>query len=112
MVPSEVPEDSNQDFEIARRNIHETIEKVGETLDSAILNATQIPDPKMYDSVSKLAVVMKELNESLLKIRVQNKEIQKEGPSDPSSVTQNLFVGSLSELQKMMKEIKSDPELR
>ena len=107
---------AKQDFEIARSNIHNMIENGQE----AMLKLAQIADssqhPRAFEVLAKLMDSMVIANEKLLELQKEIKEIDKANAPNSEqakSITNNLFVGSTAELQKVLKDMRNDrnPEL-
>lgn len=100
-----------KDFESARSSIHIMVE----TAQEAITNLSQIADtsqsPRAYEVLAKLIDSTVSANKSLLdlqeKIR-QLKDIDSPHNDKAKTINNNLFVGSTSELQKILKELKGE----
>ncbi len=97
------------DFAYARDNIINTIEKAQRALDKAIDLANASQQPRSYEVVHNFVKVVVDSNHSLLDLSKKSKELKAleliAPESGPSNVTNNLFVGSMDELQKTLKGI-------
>jgi hypothetical protein len=99
-----------KDFENARANIYTMVE----TAKDAINNLAQIADssqqPRAYEVLAKLIDTTLTANKSLLdlqeKIR-QIKDIESPHNDKAKTINNNLFVGSTSELQKILKDMNN-----
>ena len=91
----------NNDYEFARENLHDIIGKGSKALDELcdVANASQ--HPRAYEVVSTLIK-----NSNLLDIQKKKKDIEKEDDKGPNKVTNNLFVGSTADLQKIVNPRK------
>jgi hypothetical protein len=93
----------NQDFEFARSNIIAAIDKGQEALSGILDVATMSQHPRSYEVVATLVKAVSEANKDLLELQKRHKELSVENPS-PSTINNNLFVGSTAELQKLLKK--------
>lgn len=121
-------EKASEDYELARGNYHELLAKGENLLDLAIEIAESTQDPKSIDSAAKLLTNLMGANSKLLEItkakqevfmRTRAKEVLKTAFADAGNTTTNinpqtinnnntLFVGSPSDLNKMLKELKAE----
>jgi len=92
------------DYEFARKNLYDIIEQGQAALNDMIDFAKQAQHPRAYEVVGTLINNLVEANQKLLNLSKQvkdiNKDIKKEGPN---TVNNNLFVGSTSEMLKLLK---------
>lgn len=97
--------DLENDFEYARRNMYDIIEKGNEALMGIMDVAGQSQHPRAYEVMANLIKTMAETNKDLLELNKKKKELMpKEDAESPKNVTNNLFVGSTAELQAMLKK--------
>jgi Terminase DNA packaging enzyme len=99
------PNKADNDYEYARRNLYDIIERGQEALDDMIDFAKQAQHPRAYEVVGTLINNLVDANQKLLHLSKQvkdinKKETEKEGPD---KVQNNLFIGSTAELQKLLK---------
>ena len=100
-----------QDFESARSNIHDMIETASTAITDLSIIAKQSQHPRAFEVLAKLIETSVKANKDLLDIQEKMKQIKQMDDGSPQSinsktVTNNLFVGSTSELQKLIKEMK------
>lgn len=96
--------ETNNDYEYARKNLYDIIEKGSHALEDIIDIAKQSESPRAFEVVTNLIKTMTEANKDLLELAKSQKELQKEDPqNDGKTINNNLFVGSTSELLKMIK---------
>lgn len=113
-VTMELPDESVQDdFDYARDNMRQLISKGQNALDGILMIASGSEHPRAYEVVAALMKTMAETNKDLLELQKVKKVLQKEDPKapqleGPQNVTNNLFVGSTAELQKLLKEKQND----
>jgi len=98
------------DFEAARANIHEVIQNGQE----AIFKLGQIADssqhPRAFEVLAKLMDTMLQANKDLLDLQTKIRDINAvDAPTNAQAknITNNLFVGSTAELQKVISDMKS-----
>lgn len=89
------------DFEYARGNMIAILERGNEALSDMLDFAQQAQHPRGYEVVATLIKTLAETNKDLLELSKKKKDL--EGESGPSTVNNNLFVGSSAELLKMLK---------
>ena len=92
------------DFKYARENLYNIIEKGSDALNTLVDVATQTQHPRAFEVVSQLVKTLSDTNKDLLEIQKKVKVIKKDIPDQPQNVTNALFVGNTSELQKMINK--------
>lgn len=101
----------NADFEYARENMMEVINKGQEALFDLMDVARQSQHPRAYEVLATMMNTMVGASKDLLDLQAKKKKILEEDPSaSPQQVTNNLFVGSTAELQKYLKQQKTDEQ--
>jgi hypothetical protein len=97
------------DFDYARENMMEVINKGQEALYDLMDVARQSQHPRAYEVLATMMNTMVGASKDLLDLQAKKKKILEEDPSaSPQQVTNNLFVGSTAELQKYLKQQKTD----
>lgn len=99
--------DANDDFEYARKNLRDIIEKGQDALDTVFDLAKTSESPRAFEVASQMVKTLIDANKDLLELRKKNKELNdnKESQS-PTTVNNHLFVGSTAELQQLIKKNK------
>lgn len=106
---SPVPIDKTEtDFEYARGNLINIIEKGNEALDGILDVAGMSQHPRSYEVVATLLNSLAAANKDLLELSKRKKELTDE--SAPKTVNNNLFIGSTAELQKILKQQNDSKE--
>jgi predicted transcriptional regulator len=110
IVASAHDDSAKNDFEMARANIHEVIQNGVYAMEklSQIADASQ--HPRAFEVLAKLMETMLQANKDLLSLQKDIREIDaKDAPinDEAKSVTNNLFVGSTSELQRVIENMKN-----
>ena len=98
------------DFESARANIYEIIESGATAMQSLAQIADSSQHPRAFEVLAKLMDTMLQANKDLLDLQKTIRDIDaKDGVTNPEakSVTNNLFVGSTAELQKVIDDMRN-----
>ena len=109
MIMDKITDDSAlEDFTFARANIREVIENGTEAITKLALIADQSQNPRAFEVLAKLMDTVTNASEKMLDIQKKVKEMTKasETNSGEKKITNNLFVGSTAELQKMIEDMK------
>ncbi|NDH48940.1 MAG: terminase [Proteobacteria bacterium] len=105
-VVTRLDKSNTTDYDYARGNLVNIIEKGSEALDGIMDVASMSQHPRSYEVVSTLIKTLSDANKDLLDLAKKKKEL--EGDASPQTVNQNLYVGSSSELLKMLKQNASE----
>ncbi len=95
-------QDEDTDFQYARENLYNLIERGQDGLEELIEIAKQSEHPRAFEVVGQMIDKLTTTNKVLLNLHKTKKDIQTE-KGGPTNVTNALFVGSTAELQKMLK---------
>lgn len=93
----------DDDFEYARGNMISAIEKGQEALSGVLEVAGMSQHPRAYEVAATLVKTLADANKDLLELQKRKKDLTGVGPS-PTTVNNNLFVGSTAELQQLIKK--------
>ena len=100
-------EDVDTDYKLARENIHQIITKGSELLDNMTELAIQSESPRAYEVAANLMKTMTEANKDLLNLQKQKRDIKqpqdKSQPVENRTQTNNIFVGTTAELQRLIR---------
>ena len=111
-----IPQSSNdpveEDADFARNNIKELISKGNVAIDQLLEVAKQSEHPRAYEVAASLIKNLSDLNKDLLDIQKKKKDILPKSADDSRNVNidKAVFVGSTTELIKMIKNSKKDNE--
>ena len=97
-------DDISKDYQYARENLYDVIERGTEALDHLLELAKASEHPRAFEVVSTLTKTLVDANKDLLEVQAKVKKLTEEEKSDPQNVTNALFVGSTADLQKMLKK--------
>ena len=103
-----VPEndDVDTDFDTGRGELYKLLEKGNEAIDGILNLAKEGEHPRAYEVAGQLIKTQSEVAQNLLDLRDKLKKIKDVKELGPKNVTNALFVGSTTELQKMIKKNK------
>ena len=107
LSPVEVNANANidDDFAIARNNLHQIIHKGNDALEEALLVAKTSEHPRAFEVVGQLIKTLVDANKDLLDIQKKLKDLKKnDDPKQESSIqaTNAIFVGNAAELQSLI----------
>jgi len=99
------PIDAVTDYQYARGNMLNILEKGNQALDGMLDVADQSQHPRAYEVVATLIKTLADTNKDLIELAKKTKELEKmDGVESPQTINNNLFVGSTAELQKLIKQ--------
>jgi len=103
-----VPEqkDPDIDFETGRKNLYNLLDKGNEAIDGILSLAKEGEHPRAYEVAGQLIKTVSEVSQNLLDLQEKLKKIKDVPNTGPKSVTNALFVGSTTELTKLLKKKK------
>ena len=104
IVPEE--KDPEIDFETGRKNLYNLIDKGNEAIDGILNLAKEGEHPRAYEVAGQLIKTGSEGSQNLLDLQDKLKKVKEVPNTGPKNVTNALFVGSTTELQKMLKKSK------
>jgi Terminase DNA packaging enzyme len=97
--------DSVTDYQYARGNMLNILEKGNQALDGMLDVADQSQHPRAYEVVATLIKTLADTNKDLIELAKKTKELERlDGVEAPQTINNNLFVGSTTELQKLLKK--------
>jgi len=101
-------QDINTDYTYARENYYNLMEKGHEALDELLEIAKSTEHARHFEVASQLIKNLGDTNEKLMNLQKTKKEVlQNKNQQGPTSVNNNLYVGSTSDLLKMLKNKES-----
>ena len=109
IVPVISTDDSETDFQYARENLYNLIERGQDGLEEMLEIAKSSEHPRAMEVFGQLIGKLTETNKELLNLHKAKKDISQD-TSGPKNVSNNLFVGSTAELQKFLKKGKDIKE--
>jgi len=99
------PSTIKNDYDYARDNLYNIIEKGNAALDDIMDIAKQSESARAFEVVTNLIKTMADANKDLLDLAKKKKELDKTAEQEQPNITNNnLFVGSSADLLKMIKD--------
>ena len=98
-------DDISKDYDYTRGNLYSLIEKGQEAINGIMEVAGETASPRAYEVAGQLIKSVADTTDKLADLHKKLKEIDEDNPKQQNTVTNNaLFVGSTSELSKMIKD--------
>ena len=98
-------DDVKKDYEYTRGNLYSIIEKGQEALNGVLELAQESEMPRAYEVAGQLIKNVADATDKLLDLQKKLKDVEDDSKKTTNNVTNNaVFVGSTSELQKMLKQ--------
>jgi len=106
-VPPKVEKDDiKKDYEYTRANLYSLIEKGQEAINGIMELAGESASPRAYEVAGQLIKSVADTTDKLADLQKKLKDLEEDNTKKgPNNVTNNaLFVGSTSELSKLLKQ--------
>ena len=98
-------DDVSKDYDYTRGNLYSLIEKGQEAINGIMEVAGETASPRAYEVAGQLIKSVADTTDKLVDLQKKVKDLDEDNSKTPNSVTNNaLFVGSTSELSKMLKK--------
>ena len=98
------PDNITNDYNYSRQTYYDLIEKGKESLDLMVEVARESEHPRAFEVLSGMIKNVSEVNDKLMDLNKKNKDISAEEIKKIEKTTNNLFVGSTAELQRMLQD--------
>ena len=97
--------DIGKDYDYPRGNLYSLIEKGQEAINGIMEVAGETASPRAYEVAGQLIKSVADTTDKLMDLQKKVKEVEEDANKTTNNVTNNaLFVGSTSELSKMLKQ--------
>lgn len=107
----EEKDDQTKDYEYTRGSLYSLIDKGREALDGALEVAQESGHPRAYEVAVNAMKQVADATDKLLDLQKKMKDLEAPTKNSVSNkTTNNLFVGSTADLQKMLKQINKQEE--
>ena len=97
-------DDIEDDYKYQRDNFYNLVEKGSAAIDGILELAKESEHPRTYEVAGNLIKQGAEVTEKLGDLQEQMRRLKEVPSNAPKNVTNALFVGSTTELQKMLKD--------
>ena len=98
--------DPDIDFETGRENLYKLLDKGNDAIDGILALAKEGEHPRAYEVAGQLIKTVADMSKDLMTMQEKLKKLKEIANTGPKSVTNTLFVGSTTELQKLLKDKK------
>jgi len=110
-----VPEKKEQshqdkDYEYSRAQLYNLIDKGQEALNGALEVAQESGHPRAYEVAVNAMKQVADTTDKLIDLQKKMKDLDAPTKGPAQNTTNNLFVGSTADLQKMLKQINKNEE--
>lgn len=97
--------DIEKDYEYSRANLYSLIEKGQEAINGIMEVAGEGGSPRAYEVAGQLIKSVADTTDKLIDLQKKLKDVEDDSKKTTNNVTNNaVFVGTTSELQKMLKQ--------
>ena len=96
-------EESDNDYKYQRENFYRLVERGQDAIDGILELAKESEHPRSYEVAGQLIKNVADVTEKLGELQLKMQKLKEIPSNAPKNVTNALFVGSTSELQKMLK---------
>ena len=104
-LSNDVAEDREKDYEYTRAELYRLIDQGQEAVHGALEVAQESGHPRAYEVATNAMKQVVDMTDKLMDLQKKVKDLDEE-KKGPKNVTNNaMFVGSTSELQKMLKQM-------
>ena len=98
-------DDVKKDYDYTRANLYSLIEKGQDSLNGVLEVAGETASPRAYEVAGQIIKSVADTTDKLMELQKKVKDVEEDKKQSPNTVTNNaLFVGSTSELSKMLKQ--------
>ena len=101
-----IDKDAEVDFDTGRENLYKMLEKGNDAIDGILALAKEGEHPRAYEVAGQLIKTVADVSKDLMAMQEKLKKLKEVPNTGPKSVTNALFVGSTTELTKLLKEKK------
>ena len=95
-------EESDNDYKYQRENFYRLVERGQDAIDGILELAKETEHPRSYEVAGQLIKNVADVTEKLGELQLKMQKLKEIPSNAPRNVTNALFVGSTSELQKML----------
>jgi hypothetical protein len=106
IVPLSQKPELQQDYEVTRAQLHNLVMKGQEAIDGILDVARSSDHPRAYEVAGQLIKNVADVADKLIDLQKKMKDIDEKSAtkSSPTTVNNTMFVGSTSELAKLLKQ--------
>ena len=102
---TDITDDIEKDYKYTRAQLYSLVEKGQEALNGILELAGESASPRAYEVAGQIIKSVADTTDKLADLQKKVKDLDEDAVKAPSNVTNNaLFVGSTSELSKILKD--------
>jgi len=101
-------DDQSKDYEYSRAQLYNLIDKGQEALNGALEVAQESGHPRAYEVAVNAMKQVADTTDKLIDLQKKMKDLEAPTKRETNNTTNNLFVGSTADLQKMLKQINKE----
>jgi hypothetical protein len=98
------PDDPQKDYEYSRGQLYNLIDKGQEAINGILELAQESGHPRAYEVAGQLIKSVGDVTDKLIDLQKKMKDLDAPQKNGPTTVNNALFVGSTSELSKLIKQ--------
>jgi hypothetical protein len=105
-------DNADNDFEYARQNYHDLLAKGTDALEEMMEVARATEHPRAFEVFSNMMKHVADINGNLIDLHKKHKDYSKEEKTGElaNQTTNNVFIGSTSDLQRMLLDNDNDED--
>jgi len=109
-MSNEKEQNVENDYEYSKRTYYDLIEKGQNALDDMIEVARNLEHPRAFEVVSGMIKNVSDVNDKLMDLNKKKKDYYKQETKqiEGSTTNNNLFVGSTTDLQRMLQNVEKE----
>ena len=96
-------EEQSSDYKYSREVFYGLVERGQDAIEGILDIARESEHPRLYEVAGQLIKTVSETTEKLIDLQAKMKELDRDNTM-PNKVQNNLFVGSSTELQRLLKD--------
>jgi len=102
------------DYEKSRDTYYDLIDKGKDALEMMMEVARESEHPRAFEVLSGLMKNISDVNDKVMDLNKKHKDINREEPTKQveSQTTNNMFIGSTADLQKMLQQANKPTEIK
>ena len=103
---SENERNIKSDYDYSRETYYDLLEKGRASLEDMIEVARSSEHPRAYEVLAGMIKNLSDVNDKLMDLNKKNKDINKEEIKQVGNTTNNVFLGSTADLQRLLQNEK------
>ena len=112
ITTSGITNDTQEDYETARKTYHELVQKGQSALDELLNIASSSEAPRAYEVAAQMIKTISDTNDRIMELQNQMRKLseqdaKQERTQDGTTINNNaVFVGSMNDFQQFIKELR------